>query len=162
MASLSPLDRLQREALVRFSDLGLPTTRDEEWRYTSVAPIAAIPFESAPETPIPPASVLALDPFGGRLAAATIVNGRLMALDSFDEGGVHVAAFSSADPGLLAAHLDRIAPVPDRALTAMNTGMFDGGVLVRVEAGEWTHQPLALLFIASESRALSPRIRAHW
>lgn len=35
------------EALAHFAEAGLPSTRQEEWRYTNVAPLAAIPFEPA-------------------------------------------------------------------------------------------------------------------
>src|SRR5206468_5139662 len=35
------------QAIEAFADAGFPTTRDEEWRYTNVAPIAKIPFQAA-------------------------------------------------------------------------------------------------------------------
>ncbi|MFH1573144.1 MAG: Fe-S cluster assembly protein SufD [Acidobacteriota bacterium] len=35
---------LRRSAMQRFTDLGFPTTRDEEWRYTNVSPIARAPL----------------------------------------------------------------------------------------------------------------------
>ena len=38
---------LRRRALDRFLALGFPTTRNEEWRFTSVAPIARTPFRLA-------------------------------------------------------------------------------------------------------------------
>src|SRR5262249_19002528 len=38
--SLSWLDRISQEAFDKFQAHGFPTTRDEEWRFTSVAPIA--------------------------------------------------------------------------------------------------------------------------
>ena len=37
--------QLRREAIGVFGDLGFPTTRLEEWRYTNVRPIASVPFE---------------------------------------------------------------------------------------------------------------------
>src|SRR5712691_1666367 len=37
----------RRNAMARFAALGFPTTHDEEWRYTSVAPLAKIPFATA-------------------------------------------------------------------------------------------------------------------
>src|SRR5579871_4076415 len=40
--------RLRKAAAARFSELGLPGPRDEEWRFTPVAPLARIPFEPAP------------------------------------------------------------------------------------------------------------------
>ena len=40
------IDRIREEARQRFSDLGFPTTHDEDWRFTSVAPIARTSFVS--------------------------------------------------------------------------------------------------------------------
>jgi len=38
------LDKLRETAFGRFTELGFPTTRDEEWRFTNVAPIARTQF----------------------------------------------------------------------------------------------------------------------
>ena len=38
---------IRKAAMARFAELGFPTTRDEEWRYTNVAPIARGTFEPA-------------------------------------------------------------------------------------------------------------------
>ena len=35
------------KALESFLEKGFPTPRDEEWKYTNVAPIARVPFEMA-------------------------------------------------------------------------------------------------------------------
>jgi len=35
---------VRRQALERFAALGFPTTRDEEWKYTSVEPLVKTPF----------------------------------------------------------------------------------------------------------------------
>ncbi|HTF38491.1 MAG TPA: hypothetical protein VK651_09290, partial [Blastocatellia bacterium] len=41
------LHSIRKDAIGRFAELGFPTTRLEEWKYTSVAPIARIPFQAA-------------------------------------------------------------------------------------------------------------------
>ena len=38
---------LRQAGMDRFEAQGFPTTRDEAWKYTSVAPIARVPFEPA-------------------------------------------------------------------------------------------------------------------
>ena len=38
---------IRKAAFARFSELGFPTTRHEEWRFTNVAPIAKTAFEPA-------------------------------------------------------------------------------------------------------------------
>ena len=41
----SGLHRLRRNAIARFNEIGFPTTRHEEWRFTNVAPIAKTNFK---------------------------------------------------------------------------------------------------------------------
>ena len=41
------LQRLRANAMDRFAELGFPSVKDEEWKYTNVAPIAAIDFKPA-------------------------------------------------------------------------------------------------------------------
>src|SRR3954466_3051353 len=41
------LDALRRTAMERFAATGFPTTRDEEWRFTPVAPIARTSWPQA-------------------------------------------------------------------------------------------------------------------
>ena len=72
---------LRRDAIARFESLGLPTRRDEKWRHTNVAPIAAAGFGAAPE-----ADLAALAgphweafTFGGlKCHRLTFVNGRFV------------------------------------------------------------------------------------
>src|SRR5438132_8303945 len=58
---------LRRTALARFTALGFPTTKHEEWKYTNVAPIARSRFERAESTRNGlTAERLALFNFGGQ------------------------------------------------------------------------------------------------
>src|ERR1051325_5160961 len=45
------LQRLRKSAIARFESTGFPTTSEEEWRFTNVAPIARIPFKLARPQP---------------------------------------------------------------------------------------------------------------
>jgi len=36
---------IRKAGLSRFAELGFPTLRDEDWRFTNVAPIARLPFD---------------------------------------------------------------------------------------------------------------------
>jgi Fe-S cluster assembly protein SufD len=42
------IERLREDAFHRFAEVGFPTTHDEEWRFTNVAPIARARFTNAP------------------------------------------------------------------------------------------------------------------
>ena len=48
-AGPAALEQARQAAIARFAALGFPTTADEEFRFTNVAPIAATPFDRAPE-----------------------------------------------------------------------------------------------------------------
>jgi len=39
------LRELRERGLKRFTELGIPTTREEEWRFTNVSPLATRPFK---------------------------------------------------------------------------------------------------------------------
>src|SRR5688500_10813159 len=41
------LEKMRKAAMAAFEQVGFPTTRDEEWRVTNVAPIARTPFKLA-------------------------------------------------------------------------------------------------------------------
>ena len=43
------LHEIRRAAIESFAEKGFPTTRQEEWRNTNIAPIAAVPFQRASE-----------------------------------------------------------------------------------------------------------------
>src|SRR5438309_9323174 len=42
------VQRLRNAAVARFAELGFPGPRDEEWRFTPVAPLAKTPFRLPP------------------------------------------------------------------------------------------------------------------
>src|SRR5260370_9521517 len=47
----SSLPWLPPAALKRFTELGFPTTRNEDWKFTNVAPLAKLPFKLAAQDP---------------------------------------------------------------------------------------------------------------
>src|SRR5438105_6776516 len=69
------LAALRQSAFDRFLDRGFPSTREEDWRFTSVAPIAETRFVRAVAT-TPAAETLAPFAFDG-LPAIVVVNGRI-------------------------------------------------------------------------------------
>src|SRR6188472_873656 len=66
---------LRDRAASRFAALGFPTVREEEWRFTNVAPIAGTEFTVAPPAPVSVAEVDAL-PYGSLPLRLVVLNGR--------------------------------------------------------------------------------------
>jgi len=143
---------------VRFAELGLPTLRDEDWRFTNVAPIAKMIFEPRLE----PAhhgvteKVLSQFPFtalaGGQLV---FVNGRfapdLSSLAQLPEGVkvMSLAAALATETALVEPHLCRHARTDTNAFTALNTAFFQDGAFIYVPAGQAVAEPIHLLFIST-------------
>jgi Fe-S cluster assembly protein SufD len=141
------LSALRREAMERFEAKGFPTTRDEAWKYTSVAPIARVPFEPAERGRFDGRS---LAPFRLRGAREVVfVNGHhVPELSRGDEDGVHVESLRDVlarDPGRLQPHLGRHAP-DETAFTALNSTFFEDGALVEIPAGHVAPLPIHVIY----------------
>jgi Fe-S cluster assembly protein SufD len=149
---------LRRTAIERFAERGLPTTRDEEWKYTSIGPIAATTFdlrgdgadeELTGETIAP----FCVSPGWTRLV---FVNGRYFAklstLRSLPRG-VRVESLGDtlvADAEMLRPHLIASASAGAAdAFAALNTAFWRDGVFVYVPAGVTVAEPVHLLFVAT-------------
>jgi Fe-S cluster assembly protein SufD len=147
---------LRGQAWDAFAEGGFPRPDDEDWRFTSVAPLARTRFtftEAAGDRPS--AELLGELSFGAPVALRVIVvNGR------FDEAasnrpatpGLEVMSLSralQADPGMLRELLGAVAPVAERPFTALNTALFADGVLVRVAAGAVVSEPLHVVHYAA-------------
>ena len=151
------LTRTRRHASDRFQSLGFPTTADEEWRLTSVAPIAEARFALATDG----LAVLGradLAPFRlTDLASAELVfvNGRYAAeLSNIPTlpRGVRIESLASA----LIAHasevepyLTRVAGFERQPFTALNTALFVDGAFVHVPANVILDAPIHVLFVST-------------
>jgi Fe-S cluster assembly protein SufD len=153
----------RRHALERFLSLGFPTTRDEDWRFTSVAPIAERSFTLMSHG----ASTSTLDlaelaPFHlpGEVAATLVfVNGRYEAASSRVHRlprGVRINSLARAlsDPGdEIEGNLTRIASADRHAFTALNTAMLVDGALVSVPESTVVEAPIHLMFVSVDQVA---------
>lgn len=145
-------------ALDAFLRRGFPTTRDELWRTTSVAPIARAAFRRADDALAArvPAALLERLGFAGAFRGREIVfvNGRFApALSSLDAlRGVSVRSLRealAAEPERLEAHLGALVPALEtHPFAALNTALFEDGALVEIEAGSVVAEPIHLLYVA--------------
>ena len=145
---------IRRAAIDRFAELGFPTTKNEEWKYTNVAPIARVAFEFAPAGA---RSGLAA-PKADAAAALVFVNGRYAkALSSTGAlpPGVKVtglaAALAGKDPAtaLLEQHLARHAKFEDHAFVALNTAFIEDGAFIEIAKDTVLDKPICLTFFSA-------------
>ena len=146
---------LRRSAAAAFEKMGFPTTRDEEWRFTNVAPIAGTRF-----VPAPPAAVArgAVSPFavpGLAGPVMTFVNGRFAPrLSTLDAplAGVTTVSLAEAiahDPASLQPHFGRHTDYTIRPFAALNTALFEDGALIELADNAVVEQAIQLVFLST-------------
>jgi Fe-S cluster assembly protein SufD len=158
----------RRVALERATVRGLPTLKDEDWKYTRLEALSAAPFERGEPGTGHRFSSAAIDAltFDSQCTRLVFVNGHfvpaLSTLTTLPEG-VEVTNLASAlverDAGL-----ERFFSHPfdeyDHAFSAINTALTEDGALIRLSPGAVLSRPIHLMFLtdAQGSRmASNPR-----
>lgn len=152
---------LRRLGIERFAALGFPTLRQEDWRFTNVAPIVRGTFvrpETDPDA-ADPARLAVLD-FGDLATAARLVfvDGRFSAkLSLIGELPAGTVVTSLADalartPDLVLPWLGRLGET-NNPFVALNTAFLRDGAFVLVPRGAVIEKPIHLLFLSSGTEA---------
>jgi Fe-S cluster assembly protein SufD len=149
------LVRFRAEGIESFETLGFPTMKDEDWHFTSVAPIADRVFHPASPVSISRESMseLGLPALGGQ--SLVFVNGFFSAELSSPEServiaGVTIQNLAAAlrdEPGVR-NEIGLAATSTSSAFTALNTAFFRDGALIRIGANA-TAGPIHLIFVAA-------------
>ncbi len=151
------LHAIRKDALSRFGELGFPTTRDEEWRFTSISPIARVPFK--PADPIPNfLTISEISKFTvceARCTQLVFLNGyysETLSTAKFLPKGVYVSNLAGAlesNRALLEPFLARYASYRNNAFTALNTAFISDGAFVYLPANTVLKEPIHLLFLST-------------
>ena len=153
---------LRKAGLARFAELGFPTLRHEDWRFTNVAPLAKLPFKPVFETTRDVISKDSLAQFSFAKLPGTrlvFVNGHFAADLSTAPAqphGIKVGSLSGAlatDAALIEKHLGRYVRTEDNAFSALNNAFFHDGGFVHVPAGQSVDEPVQFLFINTSKEA---------
>jgi len=135
-----------------FTVNGFPTQRHEDWRYTSLAPVAEVGedwLRTGPYSPpaLPDAFTAALDDVRSRIDAnwIAIFNGQVcLGRDYSTEEGIVIQPIS-ANPAA-AEQLRTESP-----LEALNAALLHDGILIQVASGTNPQRPVGLLILDSDS-----------
>ena len=144
------LDRIREQAAQRFEQLGWPTLKLEEWKYTNVAQVAKTKWRTAPATAPASADTIA----GATLTRAAVevvfVNGRFESLRGNVPDGVRIVRFADAqDDPAFAKHFAKYADYQEHALTALNTANAEDGAFIEVSSNALVDGFIHLLFIGT-------------
>jgi Fe-S cluster assembly protein SufD len=154
--SLGPL---REKAMTRLMDLGLPSMRDETWRYTNLRQLAAKNYVDAPHSASGDLQLfasLSLLGVAERAATVLVVNGHPSLPSHIDAwfNGIEIRSLrdlSRTDPALIAGHLEPLSDSDQARFGLLNTALFEDGLYLRISAQVTT--PLVILHVLTAGGA---------
>lgn len=162
------LDSERRSALEQVRRSGIPGSRQEAWRYTSLKALAEQRFARHVETAVgigrsdlQEVLVPGLD-----VCRAVLVNGnfvpQLSDLRDLPEGvrADSLRAILEDEPDVLAEHLNKLAGQDSNLFSALNTAGMEDGLVLLVDKGVTFERPLEILHLsvgADAPRVAQPR-----
>lgn len=165
------LRTLRQEGIAQLARQGFPTSKNENWKYTNVAPIsgqAFTPVRTVHEAGVEAAVArLALPGTGPRLV---FVDGWFVRELSHLDGGIAGLSVHSLRDALvkdgelletLEASVGRRARAEEHPFVALNAALLEEGALVRVAPGTVCTEPVQLLFLTHGDNHValsSPRV----
>jgi Fe-S cluster assembly protein SufD len=166
--SASWIDELRRAAMSRFSEVGFPSNKEEDWRQTNVAPIAKIPFKPARANEKVTRDDIHQFSFREESQCELVfINGIFspQLSDLQDQPpGLRVANLASLLEGgskRLPKYLAHYADIRKNPFVALNTGFLNDGAVVYLDSNTAIYRPLHLLFITTagaEPTVAHPRV----
>jgi Fe-S cluster assembly protein SufD len=156
------LQDLRDRAASRFTALGFPTVRDEDWRFTNVAPIAAAEFKPAQDGAAPTEAELSAYLYSDAAVRLVVVNGRFSPALSRTSGlpaGVRAGSLATAvteHTEVVQRYLGQLAEFGGRAFTALNTALAADGAYVYIPDGALLDKPIHLIFVTTASAGSGP------
>jgi Fe-S cluster assembly protein SufD len=157
------LREFRRDAIQRFESEGFPTTKNEDWHFTSVSPIADRVFTRARDGADVSAEVIQRFSHDQNWQTIVFVNGRVARDATSLPAGIIVSSLGEAiehDDGLVERHLGKLASAESGAFTALNAALARDGAVIRISADTRIESPIHLLFISdtgAESSAIHTR-----
>jgi Fe-S cluster assembly protein SufD len=156
--SADALQPIREQAMQRFMKLGLPTQRDETWRYTDLRGLAAQSFEAAPcETrgEIDRGALMSLVDAGQHAATLVMINGCLpLNTSETSINGIEISsikALSQSNPKSLERFFPAASDADQRRWVLLNTALFDDGLYLKVT--RQVTEPLVILHVSTGERA---------
>jgi Fe-S cluster assembly protein SufD len=135
--SADALSPVREQAMQRFLQLGLPTLRDETWRYTNLRSLAAQSFVDAPrrtreqiQTDFAPALL------ENEAASLLVVNGHVVL--PLTNGGIKdieintIRDISKVNPSLLRRYLEPLSDAEQQRWGLLNTALFVDGLYLKI------------------------------
>lgn len=160
-ANVTPwLSQMRSEAFDRVGALKMPTTRDEEWRFTDISSLTDIPFQAARTIPQLQSAEIKHRYIREAATRLVFVDGHYVsALSAIASGSGIVAGnlttLLASDSAKIAPHLGQYDSYSNNIFAALNTAFLDDGAVIIVPKNISVASPIHLLFIATQKEVTS-------
>ena len=157
-SSVAWFNELRSSAVDRVGALTVPTTHEEEWRFTDISPLTKIPFQPVRGTPQLVGAILAGFALPEAAAQLVFVDGVYAPQLSFNKTSIvveNLAAGVSKRGETIESHLGRHAEFQSNVFTALNTAFLHDGALVIVPHNVTVAAPVHLLYVATQKETAS-------
>jgi len=161
------LHKIRRDAISVFSKLDFPTIKNEEWKYTSIAPLLKYIFTPSDNKPVVTKKQVKQFLFDeSEHILLVFINGffsgTLSELKNLPEGA---AAGSIADaiknyPQIVERHYSKYADYRNQIFTALSTAFTKDGAFIYIPDGKIIGKPIHILYLTSsknEKIIIQPR-----
>ncbi len=151
------LKELRADAIGKFSELGFPTTKLEDWRFTNILPLTKVPFSHASKKDLPEVRPTDIGKFiigGASTSLLVFVNGyfsnKLSNLSSIPKevAAGNLAELVGAYGEQIRHHLGKHLSLQSHPFAALNTAFIHDGAFVYVPKDCKVASPIQLLFIS--------------
>lgn len=144
----------QEKAIGFFSRLGIPTTKNEEWKYTNVAPIFARQYANeVPTVQLTSSELLNRFPFATDGIRIVLENGNLNRTASEfanDLKGIEIFSLAEAKGStFVEKHYNLYADMQEDAFAALNTAFANEGLVIHISANASIQKPVYIFQVAS-------------
>jgi Fe-S cluster assembly protein SufD len=162
----SEIHKIRKTAIQNFVNLGYPSKKNEEWKYTDISDLARIDFNPAVNTPakkIKSSDIKQYQFTDLDCHLLVFVNGRFVPeLSSHDplESGIDIKPLDTAlkdDDAIINSSITRYANFEKESFTALNTAFIQDGACIKVKDGITVKKPIHLLYLtrADENNLLT-------
>jgi Fe-S cluster assembly protein SufD len=158
--------KITREDAFRFfTEIGYPTPRNEEWKYTNVAPLAKEDFQIGGSGNFTASDIVPFIFDESRASVLVFTNGafnrNLSNLEALKDAQVLSFAETLAEEkyaGILRAKLGSLVETEKNGFTALNTAFIGEGAFVFIPKNVKIDAPVQFLFLTEEGKVSLPRI----
>ncbi|HVY04723.1 MAG TPA: Fe-S cluster assembly protein SufD [Burkholderiales bacterium] len=158
------LRALRMRAVERSNELSVPTTRDEDWRFTDLSALYKASFRLVAEPRALETAQIGTFAVPEAEIRLVFVDGHYSTEHSQlpRSGGVtigNLADLPDALEALAKKHLASLATIDHDAFAAVNTAFLRDGAVIHVESGHDMKSPIHLLFVATSRDSVAyPRV----